>query len=148
MPSVPAAPICPWICGSAELVIEIKAELDEARLNLRRAEVKAPDDGIVSRVDSIRPGDFVRAGVAAFSYMLPIAGAIADRMDRVKLTVLSQYIAAGQSAALVALVTVGDVEAAARAYPLLRERLEGKIDVDFDTARRLFTLISVLHLRG
>jgi uncharacterized protein (UPF0262 family) len=31
---------------------------------------------------------------------------------------------------------------------LLRERLEGKIDVDRDTARRLFTLICVLHLRG
>lgn len=47
--------------------LEVRAELDEARLNLRRAEIKAPDDGIVSRVDSIRPGDFVRAGVAAFS---------------------------------------------------------------------------------
>jgi len=31
---------------------------------------------------------------------------------------------------------------------LLRERLAGKIDVDFDTARRLFTLICVLHIRG
>jgi uncharacterized protein (UPF0262 family) len=31
---------------------------------------------------------------------------------------------------------------------LLRERLKGKIEVDFDTARRLFTLICVLHLRG
>lgn len=30
----------------------------------------------------------------------------------------------------------------------LRERLSGKIDVDFDTARRLFTLICVLHWRG
>ena len=30
----------------------------------------------------------------------------------------------------------------------LRERLEGKIEVDFDTARRLFTLICVLQLRG
>lgn len=30
---------------------------------------------------------------------------------------------------------------------LLRERLEGKIDVDFDTARRLFTLICALHRR-
>ena len=30
---------------------------------------------------------------------------------------------------------------------LLRERLKGKIDMDFDTARRLFTLISVLHLK-
>lgn len=31
---------------------------------------------------------------------------------------------------------------------LLRERLEGKIAIDFDTARRLFTLVCVLHLRG
>lgn len=31
---------------------------------------------------------------------------------------------------------------------LLKDRLEGKIDVDFDTARRLFTLICVLHIRG
>lgn len=31
---------------------------------------------------------------------------------------------------------------------LLRDRLEGKIDLDFDTARRLFTLICVLHIRG
>ena len=31
---------------------------------------------------------------------------------------------------------------------LLRERLDGKIGIDFDTARRLFTLICVLHIRG
>ena len=31
---------------------------------------------------------------------------------------------------------------------LLRERLEGKIEVDFDTARRLFTLICALHRRS
>ena len=31
---------------------------------------------------------------------------------------------------------------------LLRERLNGKIDIDLDTARRLFTLICVLHLKG
>ncbi|MYZ46811.1 UPF0262 family protein [Propylenella binzhouense] len=34
------------------------------------------------------------------------------------------------------------------ASELLRERLRGKIDVDFDTARRLFTLICALHRRG
>ena len=27
-------------------------------------------------------------------------------------------------------------------------RLDGKIEMDFDTARRLFTLICVLHIRG
>jgi uncharacterized protein (UPF0262 family) len=31
---------------------------------------------------------------------------------------------------------------------ILRERLEGKIEVDFDTSRRLFTLICALHRRG
>ena len=31
---------------------------------------------------------------------------------------------------------------------LLLERLSGKIDIDHDTARRLFTLICVLHLKG
>ncbi|MGH6931540.1 MAG: UPF0262 family protein [Dongiaceae bacterium] len=31
---------------------------------------------------------------------------------------------------------------------LLRERLAGKIETDANTARRLFTLICVLHLRG
>ena len=31
---------------------------------------------------------------------------------------------------------------------VLMERLEGKIKIDFDTARRLFTLISALHWKG
>lgn len=31
---------------------------------------------------------------------------------------------------------------------LLMERLDGKVEVDFDTARRLFTLICVLHWKG
>ncbi|HVW09397.1 MAG TPA: UPF0262 family protein, partial [Bryobacteraceae bacterium] len=31
---------------------------------------------------------------------------------------------------------------------LLKEQLHGKIEVDFDTARRLFTLLCVLHLKG
>lgn len=30
----------------------------------------------------------------------------------------------------------------------LKDRLEGKIKMDFDTARRLFTLVCVLHWRG
>jgi uncharacterized protein (UPF0262 family) len=34
------------------------------------------------------------------------------------------------------------------ASQLLMERLAGKIEVDFDTARRLFTLIAVLHWKG
>ena len=35
-----------------------------------------------------------------------------------------------------------------RAAELLVERLEGKVETDFATARRLFTLICVLHIKG
>ncbi|MDX1575569.1 MAG: UPF0262 family protein [Kiloniellales bacterium] len=31
---------------------------------------------------------------------------------------------------------------------ILRDRLDGRIELDFDTARRLFTLLCVLHIRG
>ena len=31
---------------------------------------------------------------------------------------------------------------------VLQERLDGKIEVDFDTARRLFTLVCALHWKG
>ncbi len=34
------------------------------------------------------------------------------------------------------------------AAQLLLERLEGKVETDFPTARRLFTLICVLHIKG
>jgi uncharacterized protein (UPF0262 family) len=34
------------------------------------------------------------------------------------------------------------------AAELLMERLEGKVETDFPTARRLFTLICVLHIKG
>jgi len=33
------------------------------------------------------------------------------------------------------------------AAELLKEQLDGRIEVDFDTARRLFTLICVLHIK-
>ena len=35
-----------------------------------------------------------------------------------------------------------------QASEMLMEKLAGKIEVDFDTARRLFTLICVLHIRA
>jgi uncharacterized protein (UPF0262 family) len=31
---------------------------------------------------------------------------------------------------------------------ILKDRLKGKVELDFDTARRLFTLVCVLHWRG
>jgi uncharacterized protein (UPF0262 family) len=35
-----------------------------------------------------------------------------------------------------------------QASEMLMERLDGKVELDFDTARRLFTLICVLHIKG
>jgi predicted MFS family arabinose efflux permease len=37
----------------------------------------------------------------------PLAGAVADRMDRVRLTMISQFVAAGQAATLVVLILTG-----------------------------------------
>ena len=31
---------------------------------------------------------------------------------------------------------------------ILKERLRDAVEVDFDTARRLFTIVCVLHIRG
>jgi uncharacterized protein (UPF0262 family) len=31
---------------------------------------------------------------------------------------------------------------------LLAERLDGKVECDFDTARRIFTLVTALHWKG
>jgi MFS family permease len=40
----------------------------------------------------------------------PLAGAVADRIDRVHLTVASQFVAAGHAAVLVALILTGSIE--------------------------------------
>lgn len=50
-------------------VREAKAQLDRARLDLSYADVSAPDDGVVTKVDDLRVGDFVNAGAAVFSMM-------------------------------------------------------------------------------
>jgi membrane fusion protein (multidrug efflux system) len=44
-----------------------KAQLDRARLDLSYADVVAPDDGIVTKVDDLQVGDFVSGGAAVFS---------------------------------------------------------------------------------
>ena len=54
-------------------------------------------------------------GVIAFCNLVPsvivspIAGAVADRMDRIKLTMASQYVAMVQSLVLIALVMTGTI---------------------------------------
>jgi membrane fusion protein (multidrug efflux system) len=46
-----------------------KARLDRARLDLSYAEVRAPDDGIVTKVDELQVGDYVTPGAAVFSLL-------------------------------------------------------------------------------
>jgi membrane fusion protein (multidrug efflux system) len=48
-------------------VLEAKAQLDRARLDLSYADIVAPDDGIVARVDDLQVGDFVNGGTTVFS---------------------------------------------------------------------------------
>jgi membrane fusion protein (multidrug efflux system) len=50
-------------------VLEAKAQLDRARLDLSYATVVAPDDGIVTKVDDLQVGDFVTGGAEVFSMM-------------------------------------------------------------------------------
>jgi len=44
-----------------------QAQVNQAALDLRRATVLAPIAGIASKVDQLRPGDYVHAGAPAFS---------------------------------------------------------------------------------
>ena len=46
-----------------------KARLDRARLDLSYAEVLAPDDGIVTKVDDLQVGDYVSPGATLFSLL-------------------------------------------------------------------------------
>jgi len=47
----------------------VKAQLDRARLNLSYATVRAPDDGVVTRVDDLQIGSFVNPGAPVFSLL-------------------------------------------------------------------------------
>jgi membrane fusion protein (multidrug efflux system) len=46
-----------------------KARLDRAKLDLSYAEIRAPDDGIVTKVDELQVGDYVTPGAAVFSLL-------------------------------------------------------------------------------
>ena len=50
-------------------VQQAQAQLERARLDLSYTEVMAPDDGIVTQVDTLQVGDFVSSGAAVFSMM-------------------------------------------------------------------------------
>jgi len=50
-------------------VLEAKAALDRAKLNLSYTAVLAPDDGVVTKVEELQSGDFVTTGAPVFSLL-------------------------------------------------------------------------------
>ena len=85
-----------------------------------------------------RPLETIRLGLARFRRTIRDYFAICD-----------SYYKAVRSDAPHRIETVDMARRAIHneAAELLRECLDGKIDLDFDTARRLFTLICVLHIK-
>jgi membrane fusion protein (multidrug efflux system) len=51
------------------MVQHAQAALDRAELNLSYTVIRAPEDGIVTKVDQLQVGDYVNAGTALFSLM-------------------------------------------------------------------------------
>ncbi|MET0935956.1 MAG: HlyD family secretion protein [Luteibacter sp.] len=48
-------------------VLDARAQLDRAQLDLAYTDVVAPDDGVVTRVDDLQVGDFVTGGTTVFT---------------------------------------------------------------------------------
>ena len=84
------------------------------------------------------PLDTIRLGLARFR-----------RPIRDYFAICESYFRAVRSDAAKGLETIDMARRAIHnaAAGLLRECLDGKVDLDFDTARRLFTLICVLHIK-
>lgn len=87
-------------------------------------------------------------GGAAAKVMLPLSPFRTVVKDY--FTVCESYYAAikGSSLTQIEALDMGRRGLHNEGSELLRERLEGKVALDLGTARRLFTLICVLHIRG
>ena len=90
------------------------------------------------RDEAGEPLDTVRLGLARFK-----------RPVRDYFAICESYFAAVRSDSPKGLETIDIARRATHneAAELLQECLAGKIEMDFDTARRLFTLICVLHIK-
>jgi len=71
-----------------------QAKMDQAMLDRRHATVTAPSDGIVTQVDNLRVGDYLRAGTPAFMLMTTQDVWVEANMKETDLT----YVRPGQSA--------------------------------------------------
>jgi len=146
--------------------------LDEHSVVRRSAEVE--HERAVAIYDLIEENQFIPAGSAGGPYNLylgieegrlvfDIRGEGGDAIGKVMLalgpfrrvvkdyfTVCESYYAAikTSSPSQIEAIDMGRRGLHNEGAELLKERLTGKIEVDENTARRLFTLICVLHIRG
>jgi membrane fusion protein (multidrug efflux system) len=49
------------------MILQLQAELDRAQLNLSYTTIRAPDDGIVTKVEQLQIGDTISAGAPVFA---------------------------------------------------------------------------------
>ena len=87
-------------------------------------------------------------GVAVGTILLPLAPF--RRTVREYFAICESYYSAIRTATAAQIETIDMARRGIHneAAEALQERLAGKVELDFDTARRLFTLICVLHIRG
>jgi uncharacterized protein (UPF0262 family) len=156
--------------GSCQRIV--KVSLDERTVVRRSPEVE--HERAVAIFDLIEENNFAPAGVGGGPYslhlsveenrlVLDIRSEDEQPIGRVMLslgpfrrvvkdyfTVCESYYAAIRSASpsQIEAIDMGRRGLHDEGAELLRERLVGKIDIDGNTARRLFTLICVLHIRG
>lgn len=150
----------------------VKVSLDERTVVRRRPEVE--HERAVAIFDLIEENSFALAGAGGGPYslhlsveenrlVLDIRSEDDQPIGRVMLalgpfrrvvkdyfTVCESYYAAIKTASpsQIEAIDMGRRGLHDEGAELLRERLVGKIDIDGNTARRLFTLICVLHIRG
>ena len=107
-----------------------------------RLDVAIADDRLVL---SVYPEDGAEAAAVHTLTMTPLKRLLKDYF--LVLDSYYQAIRSGQPSRIQA-IDVGRRGLHDEGSRLLQERLESKITMDFDTARRLFTLISALHWKG
>jgi uncharacterized protein (UPF0262 family) len=149
-----------------------KLELDEHTVVRRNADVE--HERSVAIFDLLEENFFapvghaggpyhLRLGIADNSLVLQITDTAEQPVDRVVLSLAafrgivkdyfmiceSYYAAIRQSTpSQIEAIDMGRRGLHNEGSELLRERLADKIEIDFNTARRLFTLVCVLHIRG
>jgi len=138
---------------------DVQHELDVALFDLREGSYFRPQD-----IAGAAAGPFnLRLSIQENRLVMDIADGAATALDKVIITlgpfrriikdyfvVCESYFAAIKAASpsQIEAIDMGRRGLHNEGSELLQDRLDGKVEIDFDTARRLFTLICVLHIKG